>query len=164
MTDTNLYRFTPRRCSVFESDNDQMKSTANPRIYPSRFIPPGRDESHPNVSGSGFIASGTQLQSQRNRCEVRVARVMERFGRLKMESNEREMLIKSQVIFPDVINRQFNSLSRVIQELAKEALSARVEFFMCGDIANYKTIINQIRWNAMKGIDPQNDLALQPVT
>ena len=76
---------------MFESDNDQMKSTANPRIYPSRFIPPGRDESHPNVSGSGFIASGTQLQSQQNRSEIRVAGVMERFGRLKMEINEWKM-------------------------------------------------------------------------
>ena len=84
---------------------------------------------------------------------------MERFGRLKTEINEWEMLIKSQVISPYVINRQFNSLSRVIQDLTKEALLARVEFSMCGEISNYKTIINQIRRNVMKGIDPQNDLA-----
>ena len=84
---------------------------------------------------------------------------MERFGRLKTEINEWEMLIKSQVISPDVNNRQYNSLSRVIQDLTKEALLARVEFSMCGEISNYKTIINQIRRNVMKGIDPQNDLA-----
>ena len=68
-----------------------MKSTANPRIYPSRCIPQGRTESHPNVSGSGFIdespytGPGARLHSQRNRSEVRVAGVIERFGRLKGE-------------------------------------------------------------------------------
>ena len=71
-------------------------------------------------------------------------------------------MIKSQVISPDIINRQFNSLTRVIQDLTKEALLARVEFSMCGEIASYETIINQIRWNAMKGIDPQSDLVPSP--
>ena len=33
----------------------RVNSTANPWIYPRQFIPPGRAESHPNVSGSGFI-------------------------------------------------------------------------------------------------------------
>ena len=64
-----------------------------PQIYP-KFIPLGRAESHPNVSGSGFIdeshytGPGTRLQSLRNRSEVRVAGVMKRFGRLKTEINE----------------------------------------------------------------------------
>ena len=38
-----------------ESDNDQLNSTANPRINPSRFIPLDQAESNPNVSVSGFI-------------------------------------------------------------------------------------------------------------
>ena len=87
---------------------------------------------------------------------------MERFGRLKTEINDLEMLIKSLVISPDVINGKFISLSRVIKNLTKEALLARVEFSKCGEISNYETIINQIRRNEMKGIDPQNDLAPSP--
>ena len=93
-----------------ESDNNLMNSTANPRIKPSQFIPLGQAESHPNVSGSGFIdespyiGPGTGLKSQWNCSEIRVAEVMERFGRLKTEINEWEILINSQVIFPDVIN------------------------------------------------------------
>ena len=67
---------------------------------------------------------------QQNRAEVRIAGGMERFGRLKMEINEWESSIKFQLISPDVINRPFNSLTIVIQDLAKEALSARVEFSM----------------------------------
>ena len=73
-----------------ESDNDPMNSTANPQIYPSQFIPPGQAESHLNVSRSGFIDEpsytglGTGLQSQWNLSEVRVAGVMERFGRRKL--------------------------------------------------------------------------------
>ena len=38
-----------------ESDTDPMTSATNPRIYPNRFIPPGRTEFQPNVSGLGFI-------------------------------------------------------------------------------------------------------------
>ena len=72
------------------------------------------------------------------------------------------MLIKSQIISPVVINIQFNSLSRVIQDLVKEALLARVEVSMSGKISNYETIINQISRNAMKGIDPHNDLGPSP--
>ena len=74
-----------------KSDNDPMNSTVNPRINPNQFIPSGQAESHPNVSGSGFIdespytGPGTRLQAQRNRSEIKVARVMERFGRLKTE-------------------------------------------------------------------------------
>ena len=150
MTDPNLCRSALLRRFVSESDNDTMNSNANPRINPSQFIPPGQAESHPNVSGSGFIdesphtGPGTRLQSQRNCSEIRVSGVMERFGRLKTYINEWEMLLNNQVISPDVINRQFNSLSRVIQDLAKEALLARVEFSICGEISNYRNIINRI--------------------
>ena len=45
-----------------------------------------------------------------------------------MDINKWEMLLNNQVISPDVSNIQFNSLSRVIKDLAKEALLARVEF------------------------------------
>ena len=139
MTDPNLCQTALRRRSVSKRDNDPMNCTANLRIYPNQFIPSGRAESHPNVSGSGFIdeypytGPVTRLHTQRNRSEVRVAGVMERFGKLKSEINEWEILIKSHVISPDVINEQCISLSRVIQDLA------RVEFAMCGDISNYET-------------------------
>ena len=89
MTDTNLYRSTPRRRLVSESDNNPMNSNANnPQINPDWA------ESNPNVSVSGFTdeslytGPGTLLQSQRNWSEVRVAGVMERFEGLKMETNE----------------------------------------------------------------------------
>ena len=90
-----------------ESDNDPMNSNANPRINPSQVIHPGQAESHPNVSGSGFIdespytGPGTRLQAQRNGSEIRVEGVMERFGRLKTEINELEIMLKSKVISPD---------------------------------------------------------------
>ena len=99
MTDPSLCRPALWRRLVSESDNNPMNSTANPRIYPSQFIPSGQAESHPNVSGSGFIDESlyvgpeTRLQSQQNHAEVRMARVMERFRRLKMDINEWERLI-----------------------------------------------------------------------
>ena len=67
---------------------------------------------------SPYTGPRTRLQSQRNHSEIRVAEVMERFGRWKTEINEWEMLLNSQ----DVIIRQFDSLSRVIQDLARETL------------------------------------------
>ena len=95
---------------------------------------------------------------------------MERFERLKMETNEWELLLNSLVIPPIGIDRQIESLSRVIQDLAREALLARVDFLVCGDdflvcgeISNYKTIINRIRQNALKGIAPQTDLGPSPL-
>ena len=79
-----------------------------------------------------------------------------------METNEWEILLNSQVIPPIGINRQFESLSRVIYDLAREALVARVDFLVCGEISNYKTIINRIRQNLLKGIDQQTGLAPFP--
>ena len=151
-----------------ESDNDPTNSTVNLWIDPSRFIPPDRAESNPNVSVSGFIykspytGPGTWLHSQQNRYEVRVAGVMERFERLKTKNNEWEILLNSQVIPPVGMNRQFDLLSRVVQDLAREALLARVVFPMCGEISNYKNIINRIKQNVMKEIDPQINLAPSP--
>ena len=55
MTDPHLYRSALQRRSMSESDNDLMNSIANPRINPSQFIPLGQAESHPEVSGYGFI-------------------------------------------------------------------------------------------------------------
>ena len=111
------------------------------------------------IDQSTFTDPGTQLQSQQIGSKVRVAGVMERFERLKMEINEWEILLISQVIPPVGINRQFDSLSRVIQDLAREALLARVDFLICGEISNYKNIINQMRQNALIGIDLQISLA-----
>ena len=59
MTDTSLCQSALWRSLVSESDNDPMNSTANPWIYPNRFISPGQAESHPNVSGSKFIDKST---------------------------------------------------------------------------------------------------------
>ena len=87
---------------------------------------------------------------------------MERFKRLKTKINEREILLNSEVISPVGIIRQFGSLSRVIKDLAREALLARVDFPMCGEISNYKTIINRIKQNAVKEINSQSDLAPSP--
>ena len=65
---------------VSESDTDLMNSATNPQIYPNRFIPPGRTESQPNVSGLGFI-TGPEMrpQSKKIYSESRIAGIMERF-------------------------------------------------------------------------------------
>ena len=58
MTDPNLHRPSLQRRSVSESDTDPMASATNPGIYPNRFIPTGRTESQPHVSGLRFITEG----------------------------------------------------------------------------------------------------------
>ena len=74
-----------------ESDTDPMNSTANPRIYPNQFIPPGQTESQHNVSGSRFIDGHTYIgpgmrpQSLKIYSDSRIAGIMERFERMKME-------------------------------------------------------------------------------
>ena len=69
---------------MFESDNDPMNSTANPRIYPSLFIPPGQDKCYPNVSGSQFREesfyddSRVRLQFLQRSIDVHLANLKER--------------------------------------------------------------------------------------
>ena len=72
-----------------ENDTDPMTSAANPRIYPKRFIPLGRTESQPNVSGLGFITENDrQLQARKSSLESRAAGVLKRFEGMKLEINE----------------------------------------------------------------------------
>ena len=86
-----------------ESDTDPMNSTAYPRIYPNQFIPPGRTESQPNVSGSGFIDEHTYIgpgmrpQSLKMYSDTRIAGITESFERMKMEINEWNTLIGSRL-------------------------------------------------------------------
>ena len=56
--------------------------------------------------------------------------VIERFEGLKMEINEWEMLLNCQAVSPVVINQQFDSFTKVIQDLARQALLARVDILM----------------------------------
>ena len=73
---------------VSESDTDLMKSATNPQIYPYRFIPPGRTESQPNVSGLGFnTGPGMRHQSLKIYSDSRIAGIMERFEGMKIEIN-----------------------------------------------------------------------------
>ena len=88
-----------------ESDTDQMKRTANPRIYPNRFIPPGQTESQPIVSGLGFITeTDRRLQARKINLESRAAGVLERFEGMKMEINEWKTSAEPQFISVDAIN------------------------------------------------------------
>ena len=56
--------------------------------------------------------------------------VIERFEGLKMEINEWEMLLNCQAVSPVVINQQCDSFTKVIQDLARQALLARVDILM----------------------------------
>ena len=100
---------------MLESDNDLMNSTANPQIYQSRFIPPGRDKSYPNVSGSGFRDESfnddaePQLQSLERSIDVTLAKFDESFERLKKEWSVRE---KKQIAYCKIIRVMDNISSK----------------------------------------------------
>ena len=82
-----------------------MTSTANPRIYPNRFIPLGKTESQTNVSGLGFITETDKiLQARKINLESRAAGVLERFEGMKMEINEWKTSAEPQFISVDAIN------------------------------------------------------------
>ena len=81
---------------------------------------------------------------------------------MKIIINEWETLLNCQVVSPVGINRQFDSFSKAIQDLARKGLLARVDIPMCVEISNYKNIIVQIRRNALKGMDPQINLVHSP--
>ena len=153
MTDLSLCRPILRRRLVSESDTDPMNSTANPWIYPNRFIPPGQTESQPNFSGLGFITGpGMRPQSQKIYSESRITGIMERFEEMKMEINEWKTSTESQFMSLDAINDQASSLAELSQDLAKEAIMAGVDLTLCGEISNYKNIVTQIKENTLKRI------------
>ena len=79
-----------------------------------------------------------------------------------MEINEWEILTKSHVISPEVINEQVRYLSKISQDLAKEAIVARGDLTLCGEISYYKNIVNQIKQKALKGINPPSNLVSSP--
>ena len=91
MTDPNLSRPALWRRSVSESNNALMNSATNYQMYPGQLIPPGRTESQPSISGqrtteeSTYSRTTTRLQSQSLLPEVRIAKALDRFQRLKME-------------------------------------------------------------------------------
>ena len=70
-----------------ESETDPMISATNPRIYLSRFIPQGRTESQPNVSGAGLTTESERRLQVR---KIRAAEVLKRFEGMKAELNEEE--------------------------------------------------------------------------
>ena len=138
MTDTSIYWSTFCRHLEPESDNDPLNGTVNHWSNPSRFIPQDRAKCNLKVSVSGFIdespytGPGTHLQSQPNRFEIRIMGVIERFEGLKVEINEWEMLL----------TQQFNSFAKIFQDLARQALLARVDLLTRGIILNFKNIVN----------------------
>ena len=81
------------------------------------------------------------LQSQWNQSEIRIVGFIESFEGLKMEINAWEMLLNCQAVSPVEINQQFDSFAKVIQDLVRQALLARVDIPMCQEISNCKNII-----------------------
>ena len=126
MTDPSLHRPSLQRSSVSESETDPMVSATNPRIYLSRFIPQGRTESQPNVSGAGLTTESERRLQVR---KIRAAEVLKRF--------EGKISAEAQLIPMDVINDRACSLTELSQVLAREAIISGVELTLCGRISNY---------------------------
>ena len=58
-----------------------------------------------------------------------------------------ENINESQIMSLDAINNQANSLARLSQDLAKDAIMAGVNLTLCGEISNYKNMLTQIKEN-----------------
>ena len=146
-----------------ESDTDPMTSATNPRIYPNRFIPPGRTEFQPNVSGLCFITeSDRRLQARKINFESRAAGVLERFEGIKVEINVWKNSAESQLISIDAINNRAYLLTKLSQDLAKEAIMAGVELTLCGRISDYKNVIIQIKEKILERIKTRSNLTSSP--
>ena len=74
-----------------ESDNDLMNSATSCQTYPRQLVSPGQTDSYPSISGlrtteeSTDNGNETRLQPQSLLSEVRIAKTLDRFRRLKME-------------------------------------------------------------------------------
>ena len=73
------------RISDYKTEIALIRERMLKKIYPNRFIPTGRTESQPNVSGLGFITEGDrQLQARKRSLESRAAGVLKRFEGMKL--------------------------------------------------------------------------------
>ena len=63
---------------------------------------------------------------------------------MKMEINEWKISAKSQLISMDVICERAKILTRLSQELAKEAIMTGVDLSLCGRIPDYKIDIARV--------------------
>ena len=73
-----------------------------------------------------------KAQGQQDGIETRIAEVIGRFEGLKLEINEWEMFLKRQAVPGIEINRQLiTPFLKIIHNLAKQALLARVEISTC---------------------------------
>ena len=58
-----------------------------------------------------------------------------------MEINEWKMLLYCHAVSPIEIIQQFDSFAKIIQDLARQALLARIDILMCVEIQNLLNII-----------------------
>ena len=136
ITDPNPLQAFLQRCSVFEFDMDPMITT--PWNDPRRLIPSGRSESQPHIFGLGPCTdSDRQPRLRRLSLRSRAADVLRRFEKMKMEINEWKISAKSQLISMDVICERAKILTRLSQELAKEAIMTEVDLSLCRRISDY---------------------------
>ena len=84
---------------------------------------------------STYNRTGTRLQSQCLLSEVRIAKALDKFRRLKMEIDNWEQDLKTRFVSPDEINEQFDLLFKTTGDLAKEAILANIELSVCGQIS-----------------------------
>ena len=80
-----------------------------------------------------------------------------------MEINEWKISTESQFMSLDMINARANSLVKITQNLAKDALMAGVNLILCGEISNYKNLIAQIKENLLERIKAQSNVTSPPV-
>ena len=96
-----------------------MNSATDHQMYPGQLIPSGRTESQPSISElrtteeSTYNRTRTRLYPQTLLSEVRIAKVLYRFQKPKMETDNWEQDLKTRVVSPDEINEQFDSLANI---------------------------------------------------
>ena len=111
-----------------ESDSELMNSATDHQRYPELLIPPGRTESQPSIAElrtneeSTYNRTRTSLHPQTLLSEVRIVKVLKRYRKLKMEIESWEQDLKTRVVSPDEINEQFDSLTKITDDLSKETL------------------------------------------
>ena len=79
-----------------------------------------------------------------------------------MEINVWKNSAESQLISIDAINNRAYLLTKLSQDLAKEAIMAGVELTLCGRIYDYKNVIIQIKEKILERIKTRSNLTSSP--
>ena len=104
------------------------------------------------------------MRTRRSSLGTRAAEVLRRFEGMKLEINEWKISGESQFLSTNEINEGAQVLTKLSQDLDREAIITGVDLTLCGRISDYKTDVALIQKKMLKKSESQSNLTSSPTS